>query len=239
MRVLRGRPSTVEADRDRTGTMLDRTAATGDPAVRVWTPHRQVAFGRRDAAAPGYDRAVAAARDRGFTPVERRVGGRAVAYTGSTVAFAHAVPVDGARTGIGDRYERVRTRLQRALSRLGVAATAGEPPESFCPGTQSLQSGGKLVGVAQRVRTDAALVAGCVVVDDRDVIGSVLDPVYAALGQPFDPDSVGSVAAAGGPADPERVARAVERELVGDADPTVRRLGPARERGTYGGDPRR
>jgi len=223
MRVLRGRAATAEADRERTGAMLGRTGETGEPAVRVWRPGRQVAFGRREAAEPGYDRARDAARALGFTPVERRVGGRAVAYTGTTLAFAHAVPVADARTGLADRYEQTTERLRRALADLGVEAGAGEPPDSFCPGTHSLQSGGKLVGVAQRVRTDAALVAGCVLVADREELASALAAVYDALDQPFDPESVGSVAAAGGPGDPDRVRTAVERELVGDVA-TVRRI---------------
>jgi len=220
MRVLRGRAATVEADRERTGAMLARTGATGEPAVRVWTPHRQVAFGRRDAAESGYDRARAVARERGFEPVERRVGGRAVAHTGSTLAFARAVPVADARAGLSERYESTAERVRRALSAVGVETTTGEPPASFCPGSHSLRADGKLVGIAQRVRTDAALVAGCVVIADREALASVLAPVYDALGRPFDPESVGSVAAAGGPAEPERVRKAVERELI-DADATV------------------
>lgn len=225
MRVLRGRETTITADRERTGAMLDRTGETGDPAVRVWTPHRQVAFGRREATEPGYDRAVAAARDRGFEPVERRVGGRAVAYTGTTVAFAHATPVENPRTGLGDRYAAATARLRRALAEVGVEATPGEPPDSFCPGSHSLQCGGKLVGIAQRIRTDAALVAGCVVVDDREAFAATLAAVYDALDHPFDRESVGSVAAAGGPSDPAPVIAAVERELVGDEPTTVRRVG--------------
>jgi len=221
MRVLRGRARTIAADRERTGAMLDRTGTTGEPAVRVWTPHRQVAFGRRDATEAGYDRAVAAARERGFEPIERRVGGRAVAYTGSTVAFAHAVPVESPRTGIEARYAAASEHLRGALSRLDVDAVPGEPPDSFCPGSHSLQCGGKLVGIAQRVRTDAALVAGCVVVEDRTAFASVLAAVYDALDQPFDPASVGSVAAAGGPSEPDRVVDAIERALVGEAEPTV------------------
>jgi len=224
MRVLRGRAATISADRERTRTMLDRTGETGEPAIRVWTPHRQVAFGRRDAAEPGYDRAVAAARERGFDPVERSVGGRAVAYTGSTVAFAHAVPVADPRVGLDDRYDAAVARLRRALTSLGVDAVPGEPPAAFCPGSHSLQCVGKVVGIAQRVRTDAALVAGCVVVADRAAFADVIGAVYGALDQPFDPTSVGSVAAAGGPSDPDPVIDAVERELVGDEPTTVRRI---------------
>jgi len=75
---------------------------------------------------------------------------------------------------------------------------------------------GKLAGLAQRVRADAALVSGCVVVTPTDAgaIAAVTEPVYDALSVRFDPASVGSVAAAGGPANPDAVARAVEDAFV-------------------------
>lgn len=216
MRVLRGRAATLERDRERTAEMLARAGETGEAALRVWTPHRQVAFGRRDANADGFDAAVDAARERGFPPVERSVGGRAVAYAGSTLAVAHALPLDDPRTGVDARYATATARLRSALASLGVDAVAGEPPDSFCPGDHSLsvRGGGKVAGLAQRIRTDAALVAGCVVVRDRAELADVLAAVYDALDVPFYPDSVGSVAAGVGPADPTSVRRAVERAFV-------------------------
>ncbi|MFD1526367.1 lipoate--protein ligase family protein, partial [Halolamina salina] len=59
---------------------------------------------------------------------------------------------------------------------------------------------------------------------DREEIGDVLDPVYDALGVPFDPNSVGSVAAAGGSNDPKEVARALEDAIVDGRPTTVERL---------------
>jgi len=228
MRVYRGRVDAVEADRAVTDRLVDRVAAgEAEPAVRVWRPHRQVAFGRRDASAEGYDRARGAARERDFPVVEREVGGRAVAYTGSTVAFLRAVPVEGPRGGIAERYDTTLADLRDALDALGVDATEGEPPESFCPGSHSLQAAGpdgrprKLAGLAQRVRTDVAIVAGVLLVRDHDEIADILAPVYEALAVPFDPESVGGVALAGGESDPERVVAAVERALVGDRAATV------------------
>ncbi|WP_435180864.1 lipoate--protein ligase family protein [Halorussus sp. AFM4] len=221
MRVLRGRAASRAADRDVVAGMLERAADDGEAAVRAWRPHRQLAFGRRDSRADDFDVAkkVAAACD--FPPVERSVGGRAVAYTGNTVAFAKVVPLDDMRVGMDERYESVTRAVQRALWRLGVPASRGEPEASFCPGDYSLRHGGKLVGVAQRVRKNAALVSGVVVVRDHEEIADVLDPVYTALELPFDPASVGSLAAAGGETDPEAVARGIEALLVGDADPEV------------------
>lgn len=221
MRVLRGRAGNIEADREASTAMVERAATTGEPALRVWTPHRQVAFGRRDARNDGYDRARRAARARGYPPVEREVGGQAVAYTGSTVAVSYAVPTDE-RTAIGSRYGVATDRLLEALASLGIDARQGEPDRAFCPGTHSLQAAGKIAGLAQRVRREVAVVGGIVVVCDDRAIGQVLDPVYEALGVPFDPDSVGSVAAAGGPADPAAVVRAVEdafaQDGTGDGD---------------------
>lgn len=208
MRVLRGRAESVEADRERTDRMVERAAETGQPELRVWTPHCHVAFGRRDANTEGYDRARTLARELGYPAVERRVGGRAVVYTGATVAFSRAIP--GAdRTAIGARYADAIERIRDALASLGVDASEGEPEGAFCPGTHSLQARGKIAGLAQRVRRDVAVVGGIVVVCDHEAIAAVLDPVYGALGVPFAPEAVGSVARAGGPADSEAVCRAL------------------------------
>ncbi|WP_123536289.1 lipoate--protein ligase family protein [Halosimplex salinum] len=224
MRVYRGRADSIDADRAVSDRVVDRVADDREPAVRVWRPHRQVAFGRRDSGADGYDRARELAEDHGFPPVEREVGGRAVAYTGSTVAFARVTPVDDMRSGLQDRYDAATADLLDALDELGVDAREGEPPDSFCPGTHSVQAdcGGrarKLAGLAQRVHADAAVVAGVLLVRDHEPIAGVLDPVYDALEVPFDPETVGSVARAGGAADSDAVVRAVETALVG-GDPT-------------------
>ncbi|WP_135823292.1 lipoate--protein ligase family protein [Halorussus ruber] len=216
MRVLRGRAASRDADREVVAGMLERAAETGEESVRVWRPHRQLAFGRRDARADDYEVATKVADACGFTPVQRSVGGRAVAYTGNTLAFAKVVSLDDMRVGMDERYEETTRALQRALWRLGVPAARGEPEASFCPGDYSLQRDGKLVGVAQRVRKNAALISGVVVVRDHEEIADVLEPVYAALDVAFEAKSVGSVAEAGGSDDPEEVARTIEELLVGD-----------------------
>ncbi|ELZ40306.1 biotin/lipoate A/B protein ligase [Halorubrum californiense DSM 19288] len=241
--MYRGEFATPAADREPTAKLL-ASAAEGVPAVRVSAPPRQVAFGRRDAREPGFEAAKRAARDAGFPPVERDVGGRAVAYTGATLSFGVAVPAGDARGSIDSRYETATATLRDALRELGADVVRGEPAAAFCPGDHSLRvagedsdaagpaggdtgdaatedarsvaSGGKVAGLAQRVRADAALVAGVLVVSaaDTDPIARVTDRVYGALDVPFDPESVGSVADAGGPDDPDTVARAVEAAFV-------------------------
>lgn len=225
MRVLRGRAETIEADRQLTRAMLETAGKERESALRVWTPHRQLAFGRRDANEPGYDEARRAAETHEFPPVERSVGGRAVAYTGTTLAFARAIPIEDLRQGMDERYEVASEQLERALATLEIETERGEPPDSFCPGAHSLSARGKIIGIAQRVTSRAALVSGIVIVADHEEIAGVLEPVYGALSIPFDPNSVGSVARAGGPSDPERIAHAIENELVGDARIAVERIG--------------
>ena len=224
MRVVRGRASDIEADRAVTDALRADAAETGEGIVRAWTPHRQVAFGRRDARADGYERARRAATERGYPTYERDVGGRAVAYTGNTVAFLRLEPTDDGRQGVDARYEAALAAVRRGLGSVDVAAEQGEPPDAFCPGGHSLSADGKLVGLAQRVSAGVAQVAGIAVVRDHERIADVLTGVYDALGVPFDPDSVGSVARAGGADDPTAVARAIEAALVGDRDATVERL---------------
>jgi lipoate-protein ligase A len=220
MRLLRGRASDHERDYQRTRELVAWTAAESTPSLRCWRPHRQVAFGPRDRRAEGYDRASGIARDRGYAVLERAVGGRAVAYTGQTVAFALAEPTAAGREDIAARYDRVQGAVERALRTVGVAVCEGEPPDAFCPGSHSLRADGKLAGLAQRVKRDVALTAGVVVIRDHEAIAAVLDPVYEALGVPFDPASVGSVARAGGDADAVR--EVLEAELVGDRPVTGR-----------------
>ncbi len=238
VRVIRGRAADLNADRTVTATMLEWTAETDRPAVRVWQPHRQVAFGRRDTHAEGYETARQAGIERGFAPVERRVGGRAVAYTDRTLAFAYTVPIEDVRTGTCDRYGVASETLIEALRDLGCDVVRGEPEAAYCPGSHSVsgvdnerEPTGKIAGLAQRVRSGAAMVSGCLTVAETDEaeLRAVLQPVYQALGIDFDPDSVGSVSAAGGPDDPEQVARRLEDALVGRNTPAVKSVGDLRE----------
>ena len=223
MRVVRGRERTPEADRERSGSLLSWTEAEREPAVRVWRPHRQVAFGRRDANEPGFAEAKSVTTAHGFLPLTRDVGGRAVAYTGTTLAFARFEPLEDPRRGLGERYDRMQANVREA--QVGVDADPGEPPDSFCPGDHSLQAEGKIVGLAQRVTAGAAVVSGILVVDQHALLAEVLADVYEALEVPFDPDTVGSVARAGG--DVDRIRDELESVLVGTAPVQVESIGGA------------
>jgi len=220
MHIVRGRGPTPAVDRERSRELLELAAERHSPHLRVWQPPRQIAFGRRDSSHSDYARACEHAQRRGIPTIERSTGGHAVFFTGNTVSLVLATPVDESRTGITDRYERTTESIHRALSTVGVDAEVGEPDGAFCPGTHSLSANGKIVGLAQRVRRDVAVVAGIVVVRDHEEIADVLDPIYSALNIPFEPDATGSIARAGGVSDPEAVRTAIE-DVLADEDPTI------------------
>jgi lipoate-protein ligase A len=176
--------------------LLERVAAGEEPeTVRLGRTGRAVAFGRRDEVSPRYPAAVAAAREAGFEPVVRLGGGRAAVYHEGTVLVGHAIPDPDPRPGIHDRFESEATRLAGALRELGVDARVGEVPGEYCPGGYSVNAGGrtKLAGLGQRLIAGGAHVGAVIVVEDADLVRTVLEPVYAALELDWDPATVGAV----------------------------------------------
>ena len=176
---------------------MRRVAARELPeTLRLARPAAAVAFAKRDALAPGYAEAVAAARAEGFGSVLRLAGGRAAVFHPGTLELAHAVPDPDPRRGIHARFEATAELIARALRRLGVDARVGEVPGEYCPGRWSVNAGGKrkLAGIGQRVVAGGAHVGTVIVVDDGAAVRRVLEPVYRALELEWDPATVGAVA---------------------------------------------
>lgn len=170
----------------------------GYEAIHIYNPAgRSVVFGRRDTRLPGFPAAVRAARDAGFEPLVRAVGGRAVAYTDQAVVIHHVRHECEPAKGHDARFLQFGSVLADALSDLGVPAQVGAVPGEYCPGAHSISSLGtvKLAGTAQRILRRAWLFASLVVVGNEGITGSVLTDVYRHLGHDFDPASVGSLSA--------------------------------------------
>jgi octanoyl-[GcvH]:protein N-octanoyltransferase len=177
--------------------ILERVSIGIEPeTLRIHRPGPVVAFGPRDRVAPGFDRAVVAARLHGFDPVLRLAGGRAAVFHQDTIAFSWVIPEPEPRQGTTARFEEISSIIAAALRRLGVDARVGEVPGEYCPGAHSVNARGKakLMGVGQRLVQHAAHVGGVVVVDGGDRIRGVLLPIYEALGLVWDPRTVGSLA---------------------------------------------
>ncbi|MFN2616293.1 MAG: biotin/lipoate A/B protein ligase family protein [Thermoleophilaceae bacterium] len=177
--------------------LLERVAAGELPAtLRIARPGAMVAFGKQDAAGPGYPAAARAARERGFEAVVRLAGGRAAVFHEGTVAVAHAMPDPNPRPGVFPRFEAVAELIAAALRTLGADARVGEVEGEYCPGGYSVNARGsvKLAGVGQRLIKGAAHVGGVVVAAGADRIRDVLVPVYRELGLDWRPDTAGATA---------------------------------------------
>jgi lipoate-protein ligase A len=177
--------------------VMHRVAAGALPeTLRLARPAAVVAFAKRDALAPGYARALAAARNRGFGAVLRLAGGRAAIFHEGTLELAHAVPDADPKAGIHARFEATATLIAAALRELGADARVGEVPGEYCPGRWSVNAAGerKLAGIGQRVVGGGSHTGAVIVVDGAERIRDVLGPVYAALGLDWDPRAVGALA---------------------------------------------
>jgi lipoate-protein ligase A len=178
-------------------TILERVAA-GElpPTIRIHRPGAEVAFGRQDAANPGYEAAAEAARAAGFAAVERLAGGRAAVFHPGTIAIARAYadPQPPKRTYA--RFEEMAELITSSLRAIGVDARVGEVPGEYCPGAYSVNARGavKLSGIGQRMIRGGAHLGGVVVASGGREIADVLVPVYRALDLDWDPSTSGSVA---------------------------------------------
>jgi lipoate-protein ligase A len=174
-----------------------RRVASGDleATVRLHRPARELAFSKQDRAAPGFPRAVEAARAASFEPVVRLAGGRAAAFHEGTLALAWASPADRPVAGTRERFELVAGVVTEALRGLGADARIGEVPGEYCPGAWSVNAGGrvKLAGIGQRLIAGGAHVGAVIVVTDSRLLRSALEPAYRALDLDWDPAATGSV----------------------------------------------
>ena len=176
--------------------VMHRVAAGELPeTLRLARPAAVVAFAKRDALAPGYARALAAARAQGFGAILRLAGGRAAVFHEGTLELAHAAPDPDPKPGIHTRFDATATLIARALAELGVDARVGEVPGEYCPGRWSVNAAGarKLAGIGQRVVRSGSHTGAVIVVDGAARIREVLEPVYEALGLEWDPSTVGAV----------------------------------------------
>src|SRR5213079_1000328 len=162
---------------------------------RLHRPPRILAFSKQDAASPGFGRAAAAAREAGFEPIVRLVGGRAAVYHEETLALSWAVPDRRPSARTEARFRELADLLAAAIRGLGVDARVGEVPGEYCPGAWSVNARGatKLVGTGQRLIAGAAHRGAVIVVGGSDAVRTALIPVYDALGLSFDEATVGSV----------------------------------------------
>jgi lipoate-protein ligase A len=176
----------------------------------VYRPRATAAFGRLDRLRPGYAAAQEAARDHGFEPLLRAVGGHAVVYDERAVVFDEVTGADQIVTGIRERFDAGTGRIVAALRTLGLEPIVGELPGEYCAGAHSVSIGGvKIVGSGQRVVRGAALFSAVVLVAGGSDIRAALTDIYAALELDWEPSTAGAIQDVAPQITPERVERAL------------------------------
>lgn len=174
--------------------MLDRVARGAvDGAIRIWRPAPALAMSRLDELRPGADAARAAAEAHGVSAIRRVSGGHAVVLGPGSLCVGFA---ERSHTfeGTDLRYERLAAALIATFGTLGIAAERGELEGEWCPGSWSIRAGGtKLAGIAQRAIKGAAWVDAVVDLAPDSASRELLGEVYAELGLPLDPKTLGSV----------------------------------------------
>ncbi|WIM92509.1 hypothetical protein ACTOB_004452 [Actinoplanes oblitus] len=163
--------------------------------LRVYSPEPTAAFSRRDTLRPGYERAAAAARSAGFTPVVRPQGGSLAVQHPGSVIIDHVHRSGPQPPDPAGRFRHFAAMHAGMLRRLGVDARIGAVPGEYCPGEYSINDGrAKLAGSAQRVTRDGWLFSTVIQVTGSAVLRGALTPAYANLGYAFDPETVGAIA---------------------------------------------
>lgn len=195
------------ADLERSLTLLrEVSSGTRGSLLRLYSPAPTLAFGQRDRRLPGFDAAWSAAERHGFTPVVRSAGGRAAAYHRGCLIVDQIQAEPEPMLAHQARFSEFGGLFAAALRGVGVDAAVGEIPGEYCPGEFSVHgtppggavqgptAGGrvKLVGTAQRVVAGAWLFTSVVVVAHAAPLREVTGEVYAALGMPLDPATVGA-----------------------------------------------
>lgn len=191
-----------------------------DSTVLLWTSSRYVGATHLETRLPGFGEATRLAKERGFPVLVRNSGGGAVAANEGSISFSLTIPVKDLRHGLHDRYTEGVDLVVAALSKLGVAAEAGEVEGEFCPGAYSVRSGGysgiKIAGLAQRVTRRAARVEALILVTETTELRDVLKLFYDALELPLRPESIADLPGANVPQTIQALSETI-RERYGES----------------------
>jgi octanoyl-[GcvH]:protein N-octanoyltransferase len=165
------------------------------PVLRVFRPGAAVAFGRLDTLRPGFAVACARARELGFTPLVRSVGGHAAVYDERSVVVEHLTREADVTAALQDRFAGQAELVRDVLAGAGADARIGELNGEYCPGAHSVNVGGriKVAGIAQRLIRHGSLTSAVIVVGGGDAVRAAVTAVYGALGLDVDPATAGAL----------------------------------------------
>jgi octanoyl-[GcvH]:protein N-octanoyltransferase len=182
-------------------TFLGKEIGAGrrTPLIRLWRAAHAPGIGvsRKDVATPAGQMAKATLTAQGLSVVVRETGGTAVPQGDGVLHVSYIVPRPQGRATTDAFYRLLCQPLLSWLRSLGLEATTGSLPGSYCDGTYNVLVGGrKLVGTAQAWRGGLAglssrhpgyvLAHACIPVDvDMARANAWINRFYALAGQSY------------------------------------------------------
>lgn len=163
-------------------------AGRAEPTARIWECGRCVAVSRADRRLPHFERAAEVLAAEGWPVLVRESGGAAVPQAPGILCLSLAFRPE--RSTLESSYALLCEMVARALGALGVEASIGNVPGSFCDGRFDVAvDGRKIAGTAQRWRARPGSVRGAilahalVLVDvDRAAATRAVNRFYALAG---------------------------------------------------------
>lgn len=182
--------------------------------LRVTSPEALVAFSHREERLPGYAQATQWARELGYLPLLRPLGGTfAPMDPGSIIVEEFGFTTEDEWPQ--ERYQRHAGLLCEVYRSFGADAHIGEVPDEYCPGRYSIHRSGevKISGTAQRVSKDAWVVSTTVRVTSAAPLRPVIAACATAFGAAVDPLRAGSLLEDDHEISVDEVASAIQRRF--------------------------
>jgi len=167
------------------------------PLFRLWANHRSLVVGKSVARQATFEATKAHFEQRGIPVVARDTGGTIVPHGPGVLNVSVLRQVSGTEKSVADSYMLFCNTVNRALNQVGITATVGSVPGSYCDGDYNIVAAGKkLAGTAQRWRKCkgksgnwVVLVHASIVVEDEPADDVAILEFYRLMGwhDPFDP----------------------------------------------------
>ncbi len=182
-------------DMERVRQLLAGVNGSRNGSLRIYRPQPTAAFSPRDTTLPSYTNSAEAMRALGFTPVERRAGGQLAAYDRSTLVIDLVAYHPDPRPGVIARFQLLAEAIAGVLRSFSIDARVGAVPGEYCPGSYSVNAGGrvKLAGLAQRIGRHGFHLGAVIAVEESGAVRNAIAEAYRILGFSFDPDSFGAI----------------------------------------------
>ena len=187
--------ATAAEDMDRVRQLLYSLNGGSEGSLRIFRPKPTAAFSPRDTTRAAYEKAAEAMRAFGYMPLERRAGGQLAIYDQSMLVIDLVAQHADPRNDVIERFRHFAEAIVASLRSFSIDARVGAIPGEYCPGSYSVNAGGriKLAGIAQRTSRRGYHLGAVIGVASSRPAKEAVAEVYRILGYDFDPETFGAI----------------------------------------------